>query len=141
MTSSKSIALRVTVSLLVTIALSTASGAEEDPDKAYDPPDSYPEAVDQIERPTDFFAAVIAAYQADREWFKRKNGVELTPSEFARRHDRVLVSRLSNGKFEVQMGPERVEKGSPSTVRVINFGRTYIVDAKSFEIVESDFDR
>jgi hypothetical protein len=128
-------------SLLVGLALSAVSLAEEDPGKAYDPPESYPEVVDQLERPSDFFAAVIAAYQADREWFKKQKGVELTPAEFVRRHDRVLVSRLSNGQFEVQMGPEAVEEGPQKSVRVISPGRRYVIDAKSLEVIEGFFDR
>jgi hypothetical protein len=141
MTAWRPIALRLVVALLVALAHSVASRADEDPGKAYDPPESYPEVVDQLERTSDLFAAVIAAYQADREWFKKEKGVELTPAEFVRRHDRVLVTRLSNGRIEVQMGPEAVVEGPRKSVRVITPGRRYVIDAKSLEVIEGFFDR
>lgn len=141
MTRWPAIALCLVAVVLFALAVSTASRAEEDPGKAYDPPESYPEVVEQLERPSDLLAAVIAAYQADREWFKKEKGVELTPAEFARRHNRVLVTRLSNGQIEVQMGPEAVVEGPRKSVRVISPGRRYVVDAKSLEVIEGFFDR
>ena len=127
--------------MVLLFAFSSGVFGEQDPGKGYDPAEAYPSAVDQVQRPSDFFAAFIAAYEADRRWFKEEKGIDLTPTEFVRRHDRVLVSRLSNGQFDIQMGPESVIEGPGKTVQLVNPGRRYVIDHKSLEVVEGFLDR
>jgi hypothetical protein len=109
--------------------------------KEYDPPEKYPEAVDQLERPSDLFAAFLVAYEADRLWFKQEKQIDLTPEEFTRRHDRVFITRLEDGRFDIQMGPEALEGNGGTPVRLVNPGRRYIIDAKSLRIIDAFFDR
>lgn len=127
--------------LALALALSAALPPAGEAGEEYDPAENYPEVVEQLERASDVFAAFIIAYEADRLWFKENKGVDLTPGEFVRRHDRVLITRLADERFEIQMGPEPMEGGEGRPVRVVNPGRRYIVDAKSLQLIEAFFDR
>jgi len=138
------LAARVSFALAVAIASFTiieSGPSTGDSGKEYDPPENYPEAVDHVERPSDLFAAFLVAYEADRDWFKEEKQVDLTPEEFTRRHDRVFITRLEDGRFDIQMGPETLEGGDGKPVRLVNPGRRYIVDAKSLRLVDAFFDR
>lgn len=127
------------VAVPLAILLSGSSAGESGKD--YDPLENYPEAVDQVERPSDLFAAFLVAYEADRLWFKEEKQVDLTPEEFTRRHDRVFITRLEDGRFDIQMGPEALEGGNGRPVRLVNPGRRYIIDAKSLRLIDAFFDR
>lgn len=130
--------LAATIAFFAIVASGPSTG---DSGKEYDPPANYPEAVDHVEHPSDLFAAFLVAYEADRAWFKEEKQVDLTPEEFTRRHDRVFITRLEDGRFDIQMGPEALEGEDGKPVRLVNPGRRYIVDAKSMRLLDAFFDR
>lgn len=131
----------VSATSAIVLAILVSGSSAGDSGKEYDPPESYPEAVDQVELPSDLLAAFLVAYEADRSWFRAEKQVDLTPEEFTKRHDRVLITRLEDGKLDIQMGPETLEGGSGKPVRLVNPGRRYIIDAKSLRLLDAFFDR
>jgi hypothetical protein len=133
--------LLTTIAIQWSVAIPLSAGEKSKPGDSYDPPASHPEQVEHLERSSDFFAAFLVAYEADRAWFKESAKVDLDPKEFVRRHKDVFISKLSDGTFEVHMGPESVQHDQRGLPRIVGPGRRYIVDGTTFQLREGSFDR
>jgi hypothetical protein len=131
----------ILAAVVFALAILVSGPSAGDDGKEYDPPEDYPEAVDQLELASDLIAALLVAYEADRKWFKEERQVDLSPEEFTKRHDRVFITRLDDGRFDIQMGPEAVEGGKGRPVRLVNPGRRYIIEGKSLQLLDAFFDR
>jgi hypothetical protein len=126
--------------VLIALASGCAAG-NVDVGKAYDPPENYPRALEQVTLASNLVAAILVAYEADRGRFEEHQQIDLTPQEFTKRHEHVFITRLDDGAFDVHMGPEVREQRPGIPIPRLEPGRRYIIDAKSLRVVDAFFDR
>lgn len=132
---------RACSSVLFSLLLATSWSAHAESPAPHDPAENYPEAIEQVTVSSKLLAAFLAAYEADRTWTKQKEGIDLSLAEFVRRNDRVFLTKLADGTFDIQMGGDSKGDMSAKPMRFPKLGRRYILDGSNFSVIESFFDR